>query len=103
MKIIKHLIEDMNEEMEGAEHYAKKALEYKEDDRDLADLYAKLSTVEKGHADLIHEQIVRKIKAKNAEGVTTPAPMQAVYDWEHEKAIDGAARLKVLQDMYREA
>lgn len=101
MEVIKHLIKDMNEEMEGAEHYAKKALQYKDEDRELADMYSKLSGVEKGHADMIHEQIVKKIKAKNAEGVQTPPAMQAVYNWEHEKAIEGAARLKVLQSMYR--
>ena len=46
MKVIKCLVEDIEEELEGAEHYAKKATEHKDDDRELADVYAKLANVE---------------------------------------------------------
>ena len=101
MKIIKHLIEDLQEEMEGSEHYAKMALKYKDSDRDVADMFHKLSIVDKEHADMLHAAAVRKIKEKHAAGVETPAPMQAVYDWEHAKMIEAATRLKSLQDMYK--
>lgn len=36
MKVIKCLVEDINEELEGAEHYAKLATQYKDEDRELA-------------------------------------------------------------------
>lgn len=102
MKIIKHLVEDIQEELEGAEHYAKLATQYKEDDRTLADTYAKLANVELDHVNALHEQVVRIIKEwKATSGKETPAPMQAVWDWEHEKMVDTESRIKTMLSMYR--
>lgn len=102
MKIIKHLVEDIQEEMEGAEHYAKLATQYKEDDRALADVYAKLASVELDHVDALHEQVVRIIKDwKATSGKETPAPMQAVWDYEHERSTDKAAKVRTLLNMYK--
>lgn len=104
MKIIKNLVEDINEELEGAEHYAKLATQYKTDDRALADVYAKLSGVELDHVNALHEQAVRIIKNwKATSGKEVPASMQAVWDWEHGKSVDTAARIKTMLSMYREA
>lgn len=101
MKIIKHLVEDIEEELEGAEHYAKLATQYKDEDRELADTYAKLANVELEHVDALHGQAVRMIKAQKAAGVETPAPMQAVWDYEHERFTDKAAKVKTLLNMYK--
>lgn len=103
MKIIKHLVEDIHEELEGAEHYAKMATQYKEEDRELADVYAKKAAEELGHVDAFHAQAVRKIKESKAAGVDTPASMQAVWDWEHGKMVDTTARIKTMLAMYRES
>lgn len=102
MKIIKHLVEDIEEELEGAEHYAKLAIQYKEDDRELADVYAKLANVELDHVNALHGQVVRIIKEyKATTGKETPAPMQAVWDWEHEKMVDASARIKAMLETYK--
>lgn len=102
MKVIKCLVEDIEEELEGAEHYAKLATKHKEDDRELADVYAKLANVELDHVNALHGQVVRIIKEyKAATGKETPAPMQAVWDWEHEKMVDTTARIKAMLDMYK--
>lgn len=103
MKIIKHLVEDIEEELEGAEHYAKLATQYKDEDRELADTYAKLANVELEHVDALHGQAVRMIKTQKSAGVETPAPMQAVWDWEHGKMVDTTARIKTMLTMYRGA
>ena len=103
MKIIKHLVEDINEELEGAEHYAKLATQYKIDDCTLADVYAKLAGVELDHVNALHEQVVRIIKEwKSTSGKETPAPMQAVWNWEHSKSVDTEARIKTMLSMYWE-
>lgn len=95
MKIIKHLVEDINEELEGAEHYAKLATQYKDEDRELAG-------IELGHVNALHGQVVRIIKAwKATSGKETPAPMQAVWDYEHGRSIDKAAKVKTLLDLYK--
>lgn len=102
MKIIKNLVEDIEEELEGAEHYAKLATQYKVDDRTLADTYAKLAGIELDHVNALHEQVVRIIKDwKATSGKETPAPMQAVWDWEHSKMVDITARIKSMLDMYK--
>lgn len=103
MKIIKQMVEDIQEELEGAEHYAKLATQYKDEDRALADTYAKLAGVELDHVDALHAQAVRLIKDQQAAGVKTPAPMQAVWDWEHGKMVDTTARIKTMLAMYRGA
>lgn len=102
MKIIKHLVEDINEELEGAEHYAKLATQHKDDDRALADVYAKLAGVELEHVNTLHGQVVRIIKEwKATSGKEPPAAMQVIWDYEHERSIDKAAKIKTLLDMYK--
>lgn len=102
MKIIKDLVEDIEEETEGAEHYAKLATQYKTEDRELADVYAKLAAIELDLVDALHEQVVRIIKAwKVSSGKETPASMQAVWDWEHGKIVDTVARIKTMLSMYK--
>ena len=101
MKEIKCLVEDIKDELEGAEHYAKLALQYKHTDRQLADIYAKLAGVESEHVTVLHDQVVRLIKEHKEEGNDIPPAMQAVYDWEHEKMIDNLTRVRSIISMYR--
>lgn len=101
MKEIKCLVEDIKDELEGAEHYAKLALQYKHTDRQLADVYAKLAGVESEHVTILHDQVVRLIKEHKEEGNDIPPAMQAVYDWEHEKMIDNITRVRSIISMYR--
>ena len=100
MKVIKNLVEDIQEELEGAEHYAKLATQYKDEDRVLADNYAKLSEIELGHVNSLHEQAVRIIKAYRSAGNEPPESMQAIWDWEHKKQIEWVSKIKTLLAMY---
>lgn len=100
MKVIKELVEMIEEEACGAEQYAKKAMQYKDEDKALADTYAKLAETELGHVDLLHAQVVRIIKAWQAKGNEVPAAMQAIYDYTHNKSIDHIARVKAMVNMY---
>lgn len=102
MKKIKCLVEDIGEELESAEHYAKLALQYKQDDKVLAESYAKMAEAELGHVDALHAQAARLIKEQKAAGTQAPASMQAVWDWEHEKMVDHVARIKTMLSMYRQ-
>lgn len=101
MKAIKHIVEDIQEELEGAEHYAKLATQYKDTDKTLADMYVKLAEVELGHVNLLHDQAVRIIKEYKASGKESPAVMQTVWDCEHEKYVDTTAMVKQLIAMYK--
>lgn len=100
MKVIKELVEMIEEEACGAEQYAKKAMQYKDEDKALADTFAKLAETELQHVDLLHAQVVRIIKAWQAKGNEVPPAMEAVYDYTHQKSIDHVARVKTLINMY---
>lgn len=101
MKIIKSLVDDIQEEMIGAEHYAKLANQYKDSDKVLAETYAKLADVELSHVDTLHTQVVRIIKDWQAKGNEVPKEMAVIYDWEHTKQIERIKEIKILLSIYR--
>lgn len=100
MKVIKEIVERINEEIVGAEDYAKSGTQYKDEDKMLADTYIKLAEVELQHVDLLHAQVVRIIKAWQAKGNEAPPAMEAVWDYVHANQVDKVARIKVLINMY---
>lgn len=100
MKVIKELVEMIEDKACSAEHYAKLATQYKDEDKALADTFAKLAETELQHVDLLHAQAVRIIKAWQAKGNETPVAMEAIWTYEHNKATDKVARVKVLINMY---
>lgn len=101
MKKIAMIVRDIKEELEGAEHYAKQATQYKDDDKSLADAYANMANQELNHVDMLHAQVVRVIQDYRAKGNTPPAAMMAVWDWEHESMVSHTAKVKMLLEMYR--
>lgn len=100
MKMIAEIVEDIREEMDGAEHYAKKAAQYKDQDRRLAGMYADIANQELNHVDALHTQAVRLIQDQRATGAEAPVGMQVVWDWEHSHMVDRVARIKILLDQY---
>ena len=102
MKIIKWLSEHISEEIEDAEAYVKAALKHKEDHPDLALLLYELSTEEMHHMELLHEEVVKLTAEYRKTKGEPPAAMLAVYEYLHEKNIDEAAEVKVLQAHFRD-
>ena len=96
MKEIKMLAGHIREEMNDAETYAKLALKYRDDDRNLSQTFEKLAEQELDHADMLHAQAARLIKERKENGETPPVAMPAVWSWEHENMMDCVARVKVL-------
>lgn len=101
MRIIKELIEEMDDELEGANHYIDMALQYKDSDKILADMYYQMSLQEFKHHDDLHNQIVRMIGDYRTKNGEPPKEMQAIYDWEHKKAIEKAKKVKAAQSLYK--
>ena len=101
MKIIKELVENINEELEDAEKYARLAVMYKGEDSRLADTYIRLANEELNHSELLHGQAVRLIEAHRAAGNTAPPVMMAIWEWEHKKSIDHKTKVKALIEMYK--
>ena len=102
MKIIKCLSKYIEDEIGDAEKYIEKALEIRMEYPETADTLAALSNEEMRHMQILHNQVVKLIEAYKKEKGEPPAPMQAIYDMLHEKYIEEAKEVKILQQMYTE-
>ena len=102
MKIIKELSEMIEEELEGAENYVKHALLYKVDHPDLANVFYEISNQEMRHVNMLHDEVVKLIKHHREKHGEPPAPMMAIYEYQHEKQIEEAKEVKILQQQYRD-
>ena len=101
MRIIKKLSEMIEEEVDGAEVYAKCALKYKEERPELARTFYNLANQEMQHVDMLHTEVVKLIDEYRKEHGEPPAGMLALYDYLHEKHIESAAKVKTLISMYK--
>lgn len=101
MKKIANIVKEMREEISGAEHYAKQATKYKEDDKSLADVYIAIANQELEHVDRLHTQVARIIQAYRAEKGNPPEAMMAVWNFEHEDMMEKVSRIKALIEMYK--
>jgi Mn-containing catalase len=102
MKLIQELSEMIEEEIEGALHYAKKAIKHKSDDEMLAKTFYDIAGVELHHVEMLHEQVVRIIERHRKEHGDPPAPMQAVYDYLHERQIEKVGEVRRYLATFRE-
>lgn len=99
MTIIKKLSSMIEDEISGAEEYAKSALEYRDTRPELARLFHSLAETEMEHATKLHKAVAEIIEEYRKENGEPPAAMLAVYDYLHEKHIEEAAEVKRLLDM----
>ena len=101
MKLIEKLSEMIEEELNDADKYARCALNYKEDDKALADVFYKLSEEELGHMALLHGQVVAQIETYRKAHGDPPEKMQALYDYLHKKHIQHTTEVKVMLGLYK--
>lgn len=101
MKIIKELSEMIEEELEGAEDYAKGAVKHKEDNPSLARVFHEISLEEMHHVEMLHGEVVALIEKHRREHGDPPEAMLAVYNYLHEKHIEKANKVKMYQAQYK--
>ena len=101
MKEIKLLMEHIEDELEDAHTYAELAVEYKHDDPELADLFYRLSGEEINHMNALHKDVVSHKEEYRKQKGEPPAAMMAVYNYRHQREMDKAERVDVLQGMYK--
>lgn len=102
MKIIKCLSEYIHEEIGDARKYIEKALKIKEEYPEVAELLNMLSNEELKHMQLLHNMVEKVINNYRQTNGEPPAPMQAVYDYLHDQAIEKVTEVKVMQQFYLE-
>lgn len=101
MKIIQKITDLIHEEISDAKHYAKLAIEVKEEFPSLAQVFYTLSTQEEGHQAALHSEVVKIIEHYRRTNGQPPAEMLAVYNYLHQQAIDQQAEVRRYQDIYK--
>lgn len=101
MKIIKKLSEMIEDELEGAECYARMALEYRDEYPELSRIANNLSAQELDHMTSLHNIVTQVIDQYRRTNGEPPADMMAVYTYLHGKHIEHAAKVNVLRSMYK--
>lgn len=100
MKIIKDISQDIECVLDKAEDFAKKATLYRIDYPEVAQTYYAAATAELDLMKTLHDRVVALITDYKKSNNEVPVPMQAIYDYLHERFIEKAAAVKNLQDMF---
>ena len=101
MKLIQKFTELIEDELESAENYIRMAIKHKEDNPKLAKALADISNDELRHMGILHDEVVEVIAEHRRTAGEPPASMLAVYNYLHERHIDKANKIKMLQAEYR--
>lgn len=101
MKEIKLLTDLINEELCDAEKYAKLAVEYKDADPNLAQMFSQLSQEELKHMTTLHTADVNLVKAHSNDPDPRTEGMKIAHEILHEHAIEKEKGVRILLDMYR--
>ena len=101
MKIIMCLTDKIDEELKDADSYIDLAMQYKDEDEDVAQLFYDLSTEEMGHMEKLHAEVVDQIRVYKEESGQPPKGMMELYNHIHQKHEAEAMRIRVKQGMFK--
>ena len=101
MTVIKQLSEMIEEELEGAEDYAKNAVKHRGDNPALAKVFYDISLDEMRHVNMLHDEVAMLISDYKREHGDPPQAMQAVYEYLHEKHMEKANKIRMYQAEYK--
>ena len=94
MKIIKCLSENIEETLSMAEDDIKAAIMYKENYPNAAKAFYSKSVTLMEQIKSLHDAVVSLIDTYKKEKGEPPAPMMAIYEYEHEKQIRKTVAIK---------
>jgi hypothetical protein len=103
MKIIKDLIEKMEDTLEEIEFYAKESHHLRAEHKALSETYAKVGEMHIEIYKMLHERAGALINEEKQKGVAVPPEMLAIWDFSHRKLIERFNKAKYLVDEYKKA
>ena len=89
---IKHIVQDIDSEIMGAQHYAKLFKKFREKDPDISRMYATMAKQELSHADMLMES-ARRICAAATES-DNKAGILAIMDIQEDRTAPWILKLK---------
>lgn len=101
MKILKDLIEKMDDTLEEIEFYAKEAHHLRAEHKALADTYAKVGEMHVEIYKMLHDRVVALINEEKQKGVAVPPEMMAIWDFSHRKLIERFNKAKYILEEYK--
>ena len=101
MELVIKMVEQAYDELDGSKEYIKCATKYKSEYPEIAQVYYEMSLTEMEHMAKIHDMIDRLINNMRAKGIEIDEKMMAIYEYEHDKAIEKATKIRVMQEMYK--
>lgn len=101
MRIIKHLAEQIDHEVDCVIEYAKDALEYKQSYPQLADLYYKMANSQCDFVTQLHDQILRIVDNTKREKKEVPAFMLEKWEKKHVCLMKKMAEAKSYISLYK--
>lgn len=101
MRIIVKVVDLIGEELCDAKRYIKLAERERSQHKSLSECFASLAEAEMGHVRRLHDEVAKLIEdIRDTEG-EPPAEMLAVYEYEHKKQLEKAAKIRRMIDDYR--
>lgn len=101
MHTIAKLVEKMNEELDDACSYAKGAIAYKVEDKELAEVFLSLARTELEHYSKLSAQVDRLIEAKKAAGEVAIEGAMGLYSIMQDRMTAHMAEVRAMIDSYR--
>lgn len=96
------LSEKIADSIENAEEYIEEALKWKSEFPEVSKTLASVSESEMGIMGSLHSAVTKVISDYRRAHGEPPESMMAVYDYLHKKQIDNSARVKAMQQMYKD-
>lgn len=101
MEMVKKIVEQAEDELDGAKSYIKCAMKYKAMYPTIAQSYYEMSMAEMTHFNTLHDLVVRVINDMKAKGEEIDPTMEAIYEYEHEKMMEKGMKIRVMQEMFK--
>lgn len=101
MEKIEILSDNIEDELQDAEKYARLALDCKDEDPATAELYYQLANEEIGHMNKLHDRVVSIINEYRKTNGDPPEAMKQVYNMLHKRHISHLASTKGILGTYK--